>query len=97
MLNNALKEYLELFFDASKLNRLPKQVGGEKIFSSPLIGVAKGDDPIFQKYKEVVGPEHLTPLELWFADDLEMIDASKLRIISIIFPLPEPIVNMVYI
>ena len=75
-----------MFFETSELNRLPENFGGGKIFSNPLIGVAKGDDPIFQKYKEVVGPEHLTPLELWFADDLEMIDASKLRIISIIFP-----------
>jgi epoxyqueuosine reductase len=91
MLNNALKEYLELFFDASKLNRLPKQVGGEKIFSSPLIGVAKGDDPIFLKFKEVVGPEHYTPHEMWNLNMKKRVLANQLRVLSIIFPFSQKI------
>ncbi len=86
MLNDELKEFLEKFFDSSQLNRLPKIYGGGKIFSAPLIGVAKGDDYIFSKFKEVVAEEHMTPLEFWLAEGLTEIEPSKLRIISIVFP-----------
>ncbi|MFX1501967.1 MAG: hypothetical protein ACFFDH_13470 [Promethearchaeota archaeon] len=88
-----LSNYLELFFETSELNRLHENYGGGKIFNNPLIGVAKGDDPIFQKFKEVVGLEHLTPLELWLAEGLKMIDDSKLRIVSIVFPYIDKIRN----
>ena len=88
-----LYNYLELFFETSELNRLHKNYGGGKIFNNPLIGVSKGDDPIFQKYKDVIGPEHLTPHELWLAEGLEMIDDSKLRIVSIVFPYVDKIRN----
>ena len=62
-----LKRFLIEFFASSELNRLHENYGGGRIFSDPLIGVASGDDPIYQKYKEVVGPEHYTPLEFWLA------------------------------
>jgi len=88
-----LYNYLKLFFETSELNRLHENYGGRKIFGNPLIGVAKGDDPIFQKFKEVVGPEHLTPLELWLAENQETIDVSKLRIVSIVFPYVDKIRN----
>jgi epoxyqueuosine reductase len=91
MLNTALKECLKHFFDASKLNRLPKQVGGDKVFSSPLIGVAKGDDPIFLKFKEVVGPEHYTPHEMWNLNMKKKVLANQLRVLSIIFPFSQKI------
>jgi epoxyqueuosine reductase QueG len=41
-------------------NRLT-QIDGTPIFDAPLLGVADGDDPLFQRYKEVIGPFHLTP------------------------------------
>ena len=91
MLNTALKEYLEHLFITSELNRLPKKFGGYKIFSSPLIGVAKGDDPIFFKFKEVVGPEHYTPLEMWNLNIKKKVISSKLRVMSIIFPFSQKI------
>ena len=81
-----LYHYLKSFFETSKLNLLHENYGGGKIFSDPIIGVARGDDPIFQKFKEVVGPEHLTPLELWLAEGQENQSASNLRVISIVFP-----------
>ncbi|TKJ22756.1 MAG: hypothetical protein CEE43_05885 [Promethearchaeota archaeon Loki_b32] len=81
-----LYQYLKSFFETSKLNLLHENYGGRRIFSDPIIGVARGDDPIFQKFKEVVGPEHLSPRELWLAEGQENLLASNLRIISIVFP-----------
>jgi len=86
-----LYQCLTSFFETSKLNRLHKNYGSGKIFSNPKIGVANGDDPIFQKFKEVVGPEHLTPLELWLAEGQESLKASNLRVISIVFPFVDKI------
>ena len=86
-----LYQCLTSFFETSKLSRLHENYGGGKIFSNPKIGVASGDDPIFQKFKEVVGPEHLTPLELWLAEGQENLKASNIRDISIVFPFVEKI------
>ena len=33
------------------------------LFGEPFMGVADGDDPIFGEYKNIIHPEHLTPLE----------------------------------
>jgi len=51
---------------------------GEKIFAGPLVGFIRGDDPIFQKYKTIIGPHHFTPEEImqWQARQMA-------------FPLPE--------
>jgi epoxyqueuosine reductase QueG len=81
-----LIQSLSKFFEESTLNRLPSRYGGTRIFSSPLIGIAQGDDPIFQKFKEVVGPEHLTPLELWMNEGQREYLASELRVVSIVLP-----------
>ncbi len=85
-MNITLLNFLEEFFENSELNRLHNNYNGGRIFSSPLIGVTSGDDPIFQIFKEVVGPEHLTPNELWLACGQNDIPPSQLRVISIVFP-----------
>ncbi|MFW9929981.1 MAG: hypothetical protein ACFFD1_11365 [Candidatus Thorarchaeota archaeon] len=91
MLNSTLKKHLEQFFNSSILNRLPDQFGGGKIFSSPIIGVAKGDDPIFLKFKKVVGPEHYTPYEMWNLNIKMKVPAAQLRVLSIVFPFTQRI------
>jgi epoxyqueuosine reductase len=87
-MNQDVHQFLTDFFLNSQLNRLPEQFGAGRIFDPPLIGVSRGDDPIFNKFKEVVAPEHLTPPEMWIAsgmtDQEDM--AGRLRILSIIFP-----------
>jgi epoxyqueuosine reductase len=35
----------------------------EPAWAAPLVGFARGDDPLFEQYKEYVGPFHWTPLE----------------------------------
>jgi len=92
-MNARVQQYLDRLFAASNLNRLPPPYGGGRIFDAPLIGVAAGDDPIFLKFKQVVGPEHLTPAEMWVQSGLdEAADpAARLRVVSIIFPYVEDI------
>ena len=85
-MNEQLLHFLENTFADSELNRLPKKYGGGRIFSSPLIGVVAGNDPIFLKFKEVVGAEHFTPLEMWNKCGQEELLANQLRILSIVFP-----------
>lgn len=43
-------------------NRFPGSQ--ERYFDEPLIGFAAADDPLFVQYKTVIGPFHMTPLEL---------------------------------
>ncbi|MFW9874397.1 MAG: hypothetical protein ACFFG0_14925 [Candidatus Thorarchaeota archaeon] len=87
-MNDLLLKFLEDLFSTSELNRLPESHGGRRIFSNPIIGVSKGDDPIFEKFKDVAAPRHMTPTEIWIASELpEVINlASTLRIISIVCP-----------
>jgi len=92
-MNKDVSQFIEKLFATNPLNRLPEQYGGGRIFARPIIGVAKGDDPIFLKYKEVVGPKHLTPAEMWLQsglpDDPDI--SARLRKISVIFPYVERI------
>ena len=43
-------------------NRFPES--GEHYFDEPLVGFAAADDPLFTRYKSVIGDFHLTPTEL---------------------------------
>jgi len=51
------------FARSSPFNRL-NDVGGARIFESPLIGFADGDDRLFHEYKKVVHEHHLLPREV---------------------------------
>ncbi|MFX1389191.1 MAG: hypothetical protein ACFE9Z_03900 [Promethearchaeota archaeon] len=90
---NELSQCIRSFFEISELNRLPENYGTIRIFDDPIIGVARGDDPIFQEFKKVVGPEHLTPLEFWLKEGQSEIKASELRVVSIVFPYVNKIRN----
>ena len=87
-MNAEVQQFLTEMFASNPLNRLPKTNGGGRIFDAPVIGVSQGDDPIFLKYKDVVGPEHLTPTEMWRQSGLaaDSHPPERLRILSIIFP-----------
>ena len=87
-MNQKVHQFLTDLFLTNELNRLPEEFGAGRIFDPPLIGVSRGDDPIFNRFKEVVAPDHLTPLEVWTADGLKKQEdtAGGLRILSIIFP-----------
>jgi len=80
-----LRTLLIEIFNTHELNKLPIDYGSKKIFSDPIFGVSNGDDAIFHKFKEVVGLNHLTPLEMWEANGFTG-KAKNIRIVSIIFP-----------
>jgi hypothetical protein len=56
-----VKEKIRGFIVESEVNRLA--LDGEVIYDKPLVGFARGDDPLFRRYKKVIGKFHLTPLE----------------------------------
>ncbi len=59
----------------------------EQAFAEPLIGFSKGDDPLYQFFKEDIGDFYLTPLEI-FADAYPRLQvaSNQLTIISWILP-----------
>jgi len=64
----------------------------EKAWDEPLVGFSRGDDPIFQQFKEYVGPFHWTPLEIFqltFPD--VSVKPAELAVISWILPHTEAI------
>ena len=52
------------FIDHSPENTLQNQTN-EKAFENPLVGFSKGDDPLYESYKEYVGPSHWMPWEIF--------------------------------
>jgi epoxyqueuosine reductase len=86
-----IREYITELCSTHELNRLPAEFGGGRFYGAPVVGVARGSDPIFQKFKEVVAPEHLTPAEMWLASGLPDAPglAERLRVLSIVFPYVE--------
>lgn len=60
---------------------------GEMAWAEPHVAVAAGDDPLFQRIKELIGPFHWTPQEafaLAFPDNPA--PAHALRVISYVLP-----------
>jgi hypothetical protein len=88
-MNEELYFFIKNLFDEDGYNNILKNYGVKQIFSSnPLFGVALGSDPIFRKFKKIIGPEHLTPEELWSDNSLPVLDnlGNCIRVLSIVFP-----------
>lgn len=59
----------------------------EKAFDVPLVGFSSGDDPLYEAYKDHVGPFHMTPREIFaltFSDS--SVRPDELTVISYILP-----------
>ncbi|MGD2096500.1 MAG: epoxyqueuosine reductase [Desulfobacterales bacterium] len=59
-----IKQAIEDYIEHSPQNTLLNKEN-DRAFDTPLVGFSKGDDPIWETYKEVVGPFHWTPLEIF--------------------------------
>src|SRR5210317_2163431 len=59
----------------------------EKAFENPLVGFSRGDEPLYESYKQVVGPFHWTPREI-FTQTFPGVSAkaADLTVISWILP-----------
>ena len=52
-----------------------------------IVGICSGDDPIFEYYKKVVGPFHLTPTEAYSKHFSVELDSPKnLSVVAFILP-----------
>ena len=72
-------------------NRLEYPYATEPIFDEPLVGFVRGDDPIFQELKTVIGPHHYTPEEImaWQAEknNVPPPPAEELSVVSYVMPI----------
>ncbi|HMB15576.1 MAG TPA: 4Fe-4S ferredoxin [Pelovirga sp.] len=62
----------------------------EKAWGSPLIGVARGDDPLFTEFKQIIGAVHWSPAEAFaLAYPDQSVTSKDLRVVSWILPQTE--------
>jgi hypothetical protein len=74
------------FIVNSPLNTL-QNATSERAFEEPLVGLSRGDDSIFELYKDRVGPFHWTPLEIFQLSFPEVsVKPDELAVISWILP-----------
>jgi epoxyqueuosine reductase QueG len=88
MLDSAIQveKILLDFWESSPCNSLHLATG-EKAWEKPHVAIALGDDPLFQHYKEMIGPFLWTPAEAFamaFPD--KPAPAEELRVISYVLP-----------
>jgi len=89
----SIYEMIKEIFNNLETNNLAV-VGEPEIpaWDEPIMGVAAGDDEYFKFLKEHIGEFHLSPSEVFSLKFDESI-ASKLRVISIVFPHSETILT----
>jgi epoxyqueuosine reductase QueG len=86
-----VEDRIRNFIAGSEVNRLA--LDGQVIFDEPLVGFARGDDPLFRRYKRVIGKFHYTPLE-WMrlalgGESPRNLWAKDLRVIAWVLPISE--------
>ncbi|MFO7832459.1 MAG: 4Fe-4S ferredoxin [Desulfuromonadaceae bacterium] len=81
-----IEEIIHTFWEDALENRM-NPGGEEKVWDSPLMGIAAGDDPLFSKLKKMIGPFFWTPLEAYTqAFPTVKVKAANLRVIVYILP-----------
>jgi epoxyqueuosine reductase len=77
-------------YTASGENSIQLEGVHEPAWMEPLIGFSRGDDPLYQKFKEDIGPFHWTPQEIFTATFPGLrIAPGELTVISWILPQTE--------
>lgn len=63
---------------------------GEPFYEQPLVGFVRGNDPILEQYKEIIGPHHFTPFEImrWQAENngVKPPAPEDLSVVSFVMP-----------
>jgi len=81
-----VEQVIKDFIEKSPENTLQNKAK-DRAFEAPLVGFSSGADPIYETYKEVVGPFHWTPLQIFRQTFGEMNAApEELTVISWILP-----------
>jgi epoxyqueuosine reductase QueG len=74
------------FIEKSPENTLQNEAN-EKAFSTPLVGFSKGNNPLYEDYKEHVGPFYMTPWEVFAITFRDFsVKPGELTVISWILP-----------
>ena len=74
------------FIRQSPENTMKNQTD-ERSWEKAIVGFSKGDDPLYEQYKKVVGPFHWTPLEIFTKTFPEVhVEPDELTVISWIMP-----------
>jgi epoxyqueuosine reductase len=72
-------------------NKMEYPFFNEPIFDEPLVGFVRGNDPIFDQLKEVIGPHHFTPCEImrWQAENngVKPPEPENLSVVSFVMPI----------
>ncbi len=84
----AISGFIRHLVDTSLRNRLHR-IDNSPIFEQPLLGVANGDDPLFQSYKRIIGEFHLTPREIFAKADAAATRQApaELRVLCWVLPI----------
>jgi len=81
-----IEQIIKDFIVKSPANTLQNKAN-DRAFDPPLVGFSSGDDPIYETYKEVVGPFHWTPLQIFTQTFKELVvTPEELTVISWILP-----------
>ena len=84
-----IKTVIQKFIENSPENTLKNQEN-DKAFENPLVGFSSGDDPLYDSFKEYVGPFHWTPYEIFTRTFPTLrVDPDELTVISWILPQTE--------
>ena len=73
------------FLDEEPCNRMGEAWGDERMWAAPLLGAARGDDPIFEAFRDTVDPRHWTPVEAFAAGGFSA-GAQELSVVSWVLP-----------
>ena len=81
-----IEQIIKDFIEKSPENTLQNKAN-DRAFDAPLVGFSSGADPIYETYREVVGPFHWTPLQIFTQTfgDLS-VTPEELTVISWILP-----------
>jgi epoxyqueuosine reductase QueG len=81
-----VEKIIQAFWAVAPQNRLYPE-NGEQAWATPHVGVARGDDPLFAKIKEMIGPFYWTPAEAYaLVYPADPVPASELRVVSYLLP-----------
>ena len=81
-----VEKIIKDFIDNSSENTL-KKWDNEKAFDTPLVGFSRGDDPLYEAYKDHVGPFYLTPWEAFTVTFRDLsVKPEDLTVISWVLP-----------
>lgn len=86
-MEQALRQEIARSVVQNPANRLPDR--DDPLFDAPLLGIADWDDPLFLRYKEVIGPFHQTPAELFAAAFGDVPAAGSVIVWAL--PISEPV------